>query len=685
MGLTMLAGQPLDKQSVPQASAQASEMTAPPDECEVASLQQFMRDHNLKLSDNLLTRKAPRRLSVEEIPETMLGTTEVYDYNDTTGTVSAASNVWNWDATLVTDATTGTVTVENFMTITAGLITSVQVNLPLLVNCDGGAVTIPCDETLYHDEATFQLVSISQPDSVLRTYRDITDICVVPEGSLLNGDDITDINGYIYDDGSISIEDGFVFITRYVSMSWPGNDMLDAISDTTYYVSSPIYRNTILLAPNGQHDYKYMPTTEPSGQHGSFTRLDEVSIVPFGKKPIKPGEPLSHKPITNIEQSTRPGDDDNTALMSFSNGSTGNGSGFTLIFDATSFSAFGWRNGGLAELDGKKPLKPGGNGNGDVGIRSDQGGFENLSLYAPSSGDGAGTTQILGKDWSSSISNLAQVINVGYSEGGTSLCGKKPLKPRDGDGILSGPGSGFRHELSLFKVIGNSPDMIMGNSPTTHGKPDIIVIDDREKRPIKPGDAGILSDPGLDLELTFFERPGRGFGSSLFCPRPDSDESPSLAGNGNIEKQMSELIYMFQSNDTVYVYNLYGHHVMNYMTINADGTMIFPHQSMGDNVYNFSYSSGSLSAFSRKKGCTGNVTPEAITWGITSIEILEQRIPSHYFTNNVLHFTNGNEFMFAPELNITSVTMKINRLINGEEEGSITDVTNMINQVINAR
>ena len=747
MGLTMLAGQPLDEQSVSQASAQASEMTAPPDECEAVSLQQFMREHNLKLGDNLLTRKAPRRLSVEEIPETMLATTEAYDYNDTTGTVSVASNVQNWDAALVTDATTGTVTVENFLTITAGLITSVQVNLPLLVDCDGGTVTIPCDETLYHDEVTSQLVPTSEPDSVLRTYLDMTDICVVPEGSLLNGEDITDVNGYIYDDGSISIEEGFVFITRHVRMSWPGNEMLDATSDTTYYVSSPIYRNTILLAPNGQHDYKYVSTVEPSDPHSFLTRLDEFHVLPFGKKPIKPGEPLSNRPITDNEQltrpdddhnslfvslsaslglitgrnglvtcrdsmfniyggkkplkpgdpripgpinplnndlATRPDDDDNSTLLSLSNSSSGNGSGFTLIFDATSFSAFGWRNGGLSELEGKKPIKPG--GDGEVGIRGDQGGFGNLFLYAPGTSDGSGTTQMLGKDWSSSISNLAQAIGVEYSEGVTSLRGKKPLKPKDGDGILSEPGLGLRHELSLFKVIGNSPDMIMGSSPTTHSKPNILIDDNRlEKRPIKPGDAGILSDPGFDLVLSFFERSGNGFSTSLFCPRPDSDEAPSLAGNGNGEKQMSKLVYMFQSNDTVYVYNLFGRHVMNYMTVKTDGTMDFPYQSMGDDVYNFSYSSGSLSMYSRKKGCTGNVTPEAITWGITSIELLAQRIPNHYFTNNDLHFTNGDEFMPALELNITNVTMKINRLINGEEEGSITDVTNMINQVINAR
>ena len=317
MGLTMLAGQPLDEQSVPQATAQANEMTTPPDEGEAVSLQQFMREHNLKLSDNLLTRKAPRRLSVEEIPEMVLATTETYDYNDTTGTVSVTSNVWNWDASLVADATTGTVTVENFLTITAGFTTSVEVNLPLLVDCDGGTVTIPCDETLYHNEISSQLVPTSQPDSIIRTYLDITDICVVPEGSLLNGEAISDVNGSIFSDGSISIEDGFVFITRHVQMSWPGNDMLDATCDTTYYVSSPIYRNTILLAPNGQHEYTYVPTVKPSGGGNiGGTTLPETNFsffndlitinIGFGKKPIKPGDPKA--PI-------RP-DDDNPSFVS---------------------------------------------------------------------------------------------------------------------------------------------------------------------------------------------------------------------------------------------------------------------------------------------------------------------------------------------------------------------------------
>jgi hypothetical protein len=56
-----------------------------------------------------------------------------------------------------------------------------------------------------------------------------------------------------------------------------------------------------------------------------------------------------------------------------------------------------------------------------------------------------------------------------------------------------------------------------------------------------------------------------------------------------------------------------------------------------------------------------------------------------YYDRNSLYFTNGGQFQFSPTLSITSVTQKLNRMCNGEEEGTITDVTTMLNRLLYAK
>ena len=215
------------------------------------------------------------------------------------------------------------------------------------------------------------------------------------------------------------------------------------------------------------------------------------------------------------------------------------------------------------------------------------------------------------------------------------------------------------------------------------------------KKPVKPGSG--------DGDLHFFEQPsGSGF-NPLFSR--NSDDTPGTFRAGNLDQEgdvaVSKPVFMYQMNDTVYIWNLYGKMMMDhYMIINSDGTMWFPKQEIGkftrldaDGVvisssplYNHSAASTNFGWNSTTPGCTGTVTVDEISWGVTVpyTSNIQARFAINYcYTDNRLYFTDGQEFSLEEMLNITAVTRKINEAMEGK--CSITDVTTLINRSLNQR
>ncbi len=109
-------------------------------------------------------------------------------------------------------------------------------------------------------------------------------------------------------------------------------------------------------------------------------------------------------------------------------------------------------------------------------------------------------------------------------------------------------------------------------------------------------------------------------------------------------------VYIHQSGDTVYVKNIYGYGAPEiYMLLNEDGTMTYPAQVLrdipnsvspnGDGMwYNATPNGNNVTA-----GCNGNVSAEAITWGLT--KPWDHARTWSGWTNNKLYFTDGSQFI----------------------------------------
>ena len=161
-----------------------------------------------------------------------------------------------------------------------------------------------------------------------------------------------------------------------------------------------------------------------------------------------------------------------------------------------------------------------------------------------------------------------------------------------------------------------------------------------------------------------------------------------------------------QSGDTVWVTNLYGYGAPEaYMLLSEDGTMSYPSQMLRD-IPNEQSPSGS-GMWVNMGGNTGNVTADAITWGLTTPSDNAQTWAG--WDSNRLYYTDGTQFDIPGaetflrgdvdnngEVKIADVTALINYLLSGDAssinlqaadcdqngEIKIADVTALINYLL---
>lgn len=213
-----------------------------------------MREGKATPGDDRITSKAPHRLSPADLEGTRIALVaaqaldDEYDFllNDTVFCLG-------WNSNIVIDE-------DNFCWIT-----NFYSNLawPFLLDEENGKVYMP--QGYMNDEFIEGTVSSHGWSQRVRT--DTTRYTYVFTPDYFLYDSYEDIEGTVYDDGSILFDGQFFIYIEEIQDTYNARTNSLISSDTLAYVS-PIYSDFTLLMPNGVHEFNYRAT--PSGTLPNF-------------------------------------------------------------------------------------------------------------------------------------------------------------------------------------------------------------------------------------------------------------------------------------------------------------------------------------------------------------------------------------------------------------------------------
>lgn len=215
---------------------------------DVITPQRFFTEYNVTPGDNRLLKKAPRRENNADMLTPKIAFMERYAYDWETGDVERSKCYYDggWDVNLemVDDG------------VFYAYVYYEQIPVNIYVDYSTGAA-----------EMGMEIVGAwNWADTVasgrMTTINDTTEyLFTMNEGCLLNNEELTNLTGTLYDDGTLWFPDGWLFCTvDYVTTTMTLNGRT-TVSYDTIITGTDIFRDTYLMAPNATHsfscDYQY--------------------------------------------------------------------------------------------------------------------------------------------------------------------------------------------------------------------------------------------------------------------------------------------------------------------------------------------------------------------------------------------------------------------------------------------
>ena len=265
-GLTAVAAPHVNKadlqqankgQKVMKANTLTAQFTAPvmAHSQDMVTPRQFMKDNNVKFSDNRLARKAPRRLSDADVVATnYLDFRYVYTFDADGNVTEDAYHYRGGIGCLFRNDLQG----DQFFV--AGMyfsqMTGYTYYLPLDIDYEAGTVELPAIGLLDDDTITGKTTSNTRVDTV--------DFSYLADWNWYTGQtqNIGSTYGSIYPDGTIEFNDslpyvfeGYRALLTYKKQGFGGQWTLQS-TDTTFFTE--IYVGTQFVVPNGNHQFGYI-------------------------------------------------------------------------------------------------------------------------------------------------------------------------------------------------------------------------------------------------------------------------------------------------------------------------------------------------------------------------------------------------------------------------------------------
>lgn len=268
-GLTAMAGMPqlnrahvthkAEGNLVMKGNSMAAKFMAPAmGKAQSTSFSQFVRENNVDLNANRLSKKAPMRVGTEELLLSKLLFMEVYNWsvndNDSLIIESAVpSTVGGWNVNLTAGDEDGVYTCD-------GLYYIVPANF--VVDLANKTVTMP----------TFTLASqtTGHGEQGRFTYDTVENVFYVNEKWFTEDAEPADLQGQILDDGSIIFNDGFLYYFQTIVTTSQNGEAVK--TDTTAELSQ-IFRNPYMMVPTGNHSFDFT--------YQGNTQSDEVPVYMY--------------------------------------------------------------------------------------------------------------------------------------------------------------------------------------------------------------------------------------------------------------------------------------------------------------------------------------------------------------------------------------------------------------------
>ena len=247
----------------------------------------LMKDLNMNLNDNMVSRKAPRRLSNADL-ENLPYIDFRYCYTVTENGIEEDPWHYRGGQGVYMKIFEG----EAYELWCAGIYwnmnTGMTYYLPLDINYETGLVELPPIGILDDDT-----ISGRVPDTNPQTYTDTIDFSYLLDANYILGDaeDPSSIYGTIYPDGTIEFNDtlpyvfaGYRATVTYKRNGNPFTGYTYAISETDTAFFTEIYAGTQFIVANGNHNFGY------KGANASETKInadiymyqyDDTTVVVF--------------------------------------------------------------------------------------------------------------------------------------------------------------------------------------------------------------------------------------------------------------------------------------------------------------------------------------------------------------------------------------------------------------------
>ncbi len=255
-----------------------------------SSLQRLMRERGLTPGDNPLAKKAPQRLSMDEMAGIRITSLKCRDFDQEFLLVGDPYYV-GWESNMVEteDPEGGYLWLENAYC---------HFDMPIDVDLESQEATMYYG-TFYQNEVSKQIGTFQ--------FDTLTIACVMDWNEFLGGEVVDTNVGTVYNDGSVEFQGSFVYIISEVISEY---DALSRhlISSDTAFIVSPVIHDMLMLVPNGTHEFErhiidssvslddfIISSTaiyqgwNCSGSWSTILGLGGVIGRPVDPRPIKPG------------------------------------------------------------------------------------------------------------------------------------------------------------------------------------------------------------------------------------------------------------------------------------------------------------------------------------------------------------------------------------------------------------